>query len=81
MKGKNVMLFLVSICISLGIGYSGGVIDRKPEFFKFTLDQGIQRGCLKALIVLIDREVIDIVNRERWVSTIFYCNNLTKRDL
>lgn len=81
MNGKNVMLFLVSICVSIGIGYNRGVYDRKPEFFKFTLDQGIQRGCLKALEMLVVKEAIDIINREAWVHVIFRCNGLTKREL
>lgn len=75
------VLMVVSICISLGIGYNQGVYDRKPEFFKFTLDQGIQRGCLKALEVLVVKEAIDIIDRDEWVHTVFLCNGLTKKDL
>ena len=81
MNGKNIMVFLVSICISIGIGYNRGVYDRKPMFFKYTLEQGIQRGCIKALEVLYANKVISIVNKAGWVNTILYCNGLTKGDL
>ena len=75
------MLYLASLCIAVGIGYNRGVYDRKPMFFKYTEEQGIQLGCMRGLNTVINNKTVKILNGDQWIAAVYMCTKLTRKDL